>query len=240
MATSQRRTATTDTDSDQQLADAQEAQSSADADTRAAEAQSQLDDLRTKLEASQEQARQDAAAHQQQVELLNTQLQLAQAAQGRATMSQLSDINNDPAPDWDAATDGYVVTTSVVTLKIGKDRAASRRFIRGARVPVIEGVNEDQIARLVQLKAIAPNDGKVKRATTARVAAMAAGAAMDDVAVTPILAYAPITVPTSTEAERAQQASDAEGTGTGPEPEPEPEGGPTGEPTGEAQNPPQQ
>lgn len=74
---------------------------------------------------------------------------------------------------------GYVVRVDAITLRYGEKSGEVSAFGKGALVhPDAKFVDID---RLVALKALAPNDGKAVRRTTAQQLAVAAGGPLDPV-----------------------------------------------------------
>jgi hypothetical protein len=94
----------------------------------------------------------------------------------------------------------FVVLTSALTVRVRQARVGEQpstgtvRYVRGQRFTPPADMPQDKLDRLVQLKAIAPDDGKPKRATTARDACRAAGAP-EDPAKSPIVEFAPVPLP---------------------------------------------
>jgi hypothetical protein len=202
MATGRQRNSA-ESDADQ----SDQAQDTSPTDAEVAQAQADLNEARDQL-AEAQQAKQDAD-REHETQLATLQAQLDRANQQATLAARQAAIGEpvEPKADYDAETDGYVVLTSAVTLKYGKENTANRRYVRGMKV-VRNEHNGEQIDRLVQLRALAPNDGVPKAATTARVAALAAGAQQDTVARTPIVAHLPQALPDERQAAQAQQSAD--------------------------------
>jgi hypothetical protein len=94
-----------------------------------------------------------------------------------SSLDGLDEDGQDPAVNPDV----FVVTTDLVTLRIGPKQNDTIRLKRNARVEIKKPHKFIDRDRLLRLKAIAPDDGTPKLRTTARMLVAAAGAEDDPV-----------------------------------------------------------
>lgn len=92
-----------------------------------------------------------------------------------AEVTEDEDTDDDGVLDPDV----YIVLTDLLMLKTGPKTMDTLRVHRGQLVKIKADHKYINLDTLLGLKALAPNDGKDKRRTTAKVLASAAGA-MDD------------------------------------------------------------
>lgn len=73
----------------------------------------------------------------------------------------------------------FVVTSSIIVVQVGPKQGQTARFARG-KILSEDVFKHSDVDKFLALKAIAVNDGEPKKATTAAIAARAAGAYADD------------------------------------------------------------